>query len=81
LVSLQEKYDSASVRILADTLQDEHDIRPQVTKQVMGWFGDVDEHRWRMDVPPVLKQVGLGILRTYRVFCGLLRDSLQSLTS
>ena len=81
LVSLQEKHNSASVRVLADTLQDEHDIRPQVTKQVMGWFGDADEHRWKMDVPSVLKQVGLGILRTYRVYCVLLQDSLKSLTS
>jgi sister chromatid cohesion protein DCC1 len=48
-------------------LHDDHDIRPQVTKQVMAWFGDVDEHHWRMDVPSVLKQVGKGILRAYRV--------------
>jgi sister chromatid cohesion protein DCC1 len=69
LVSLQQSHDSASVRLLADTLQDDHDIRPQVTEQVMGWFGDVDEHSWRMDAPSVLKQVGMGILRTYRVSC------------
>ena len=81
LVSLHQKHDSASVRVLADTLQDEHDIRLQVTKQVMGWFGDVDEHRWKMDVPSVLKQVGLGILRTYRVSCVLLREPTKLLTS
>jgi len=32
----------------------------------MGWFGDVDEHHWRIDAPSVLKQVGVGILRAYR---------------
>lgn len=80
LVSLQQKQDSASVRLLADTLQDDHDIRPQVTKQVMSWFGDVDEHLWRMDVPSVLKQVGMGILRTYRVLHVLLCGSISSLT-
>jgi len=66
LVSLQQKHDSASVGVLTETLQDDHDIRPEVTKQVMGWFGDVDEHHWRMAVPSVLKQVGMGILRAYR---------------
>jgi len=80
LVSLQQKQDSASVRLLADTLQDDHDIRPQVTKQVMSWFGDVDEYLWRMDVPSVLKQVGMGILRTYRVLHVLLCGSISSLT-
>lgn len=79
LVSLQQRHDSASVKLLADTLQDDHDIRPQITKQVMHWFGDVDEHHWRMDVPSVLKQVGMGILRAYRVRC-VLRGSLKSLT-
>lgn len=67
LVSLQQMHDLASVKLLADTLQDDHEVRPQVTKQVMGWFGQVDENHWRMDVPSVLKQVGVGILRTYRV--------------
>jgi len=80
LVSLQEAHDSASVKVLAAALQDEHDIRPQVTNQVMGWFGDVDEHCWRMDAPSVLKQVGLGILRTCRVLCVLQPISFKSLT-
>jgi len=69
------------VKLLADTLQDDHDIRPQVTNQVMGWFGDVDEYHWRMDVPSVLKQVGMGILRAYRVSCFLLQGSLRLLTN
>lgn len=68
LVSLQQSHDSASVKALADVLQDDHDIRPLVTRQVMGWFGNVSEDRWKMDVPSVLKQVGMGILRAYRVF-------------
>ena len=69
------------MKLLADTLQDDHDIRPQVTTQIMGWFGDVGEYYWRMDVPSVLKQVGVGILRTFRVSCFLLRGSLKSLTN
>lgn len=80
LVSQQQKHDSASVRLLADALQDDHDIRPPVTRQVMSWFGDVDEHRWKMDAPSVLKQVGIGILRTYRVSHFLLLGPLGSLT-
>lgn len=67
LVSLQQVNDSASVKLLVGALQDDHDVRPQVTRQVMGWFGDVDAHQWKMDVPSVLKQVGMGILRVYRV--------------
>jgi sister chromatid cohesion protein DCC1 len=67
LVSLQPSHESAFVRVLADALQDDHEIKPQVTKQVMAWFGDVDEYHWRTDVPSVLKQVGMGILRAYRV--------------
>jgi hypothetical protein len=68
------------VRVLADVLQDDHEIKPQVTKQVMAWFGDVDEYHWRMDVPSVLKQVGMDILRAYRVRW-VLRDSLKLLTN
>jgi sister chromatid cohesion protein DCC1 len=79
LVSLQQRHDSASVKLLAGTLQDDHDIRPRVTEQVMGWFGDVDEYHWRMDVPSVLKQVGMGILRAYRVR-RVFRRSLKPLT-
>jgi sister chromatid cohesion protein DCC1 len=81
LVSLQQKHVSASAKLLADTLQDDHDIRPQVTTQVMGWFGNVNEYHWRMDVPSVLKQVGVGILRTYKVSYFLLRGSLKLLTN
>lgn len=47
----------------------------------MGWFGDVDEYHWRMDAPSMLKQVGVGILRAYRVSCFLPRGSPKSLTS
>lgn len=78
LVSLQQGHGSASVKLLADSLQDDYDIKPQVTKQVMSWFGDVDERHWKMDVPSVLKQVGMGILRKSRV-CWTLYRSLKLL--
>jgi hypothetical protein len=33
----------------------------------MEWFGAVKERKWVMDVKGVVKQVGLGILRNYKV--------------
>jgi sister chromatid cohesion protein DCC1 len=43
-----------------------------VTLQVMRWFGQVDDadERWKMDVEKVVRQVGLGILRQYKVRFG-----------
>jgi len=40
--------------------------------QVMRWFGQVDDadERWKMDVVKVVRRVGLGILRQYKVSFG-----------
>ena len=37
--------------------------------QVMRWFGQVDDanKRWKMDVEKVVRQVGVGILRQYKL--------------
>jgi hypothetical protein len=36
---------------------------------VMRWFGQVDDadERWKMDAEKVVRQVGLGILRQYKI--------------
>lgn len=67
LVSLSQSHEAASVRDLTSALEDDHEIKREVTSQVMSWFGDINLDTWRMDVDAVLRQVGLGILRAYRV--------------
>ncbi|KAF8482774.1 sister chromatid cohesion protein Dcc1 [Russula ochroleuca] len=64
LVSLSQLHDAASVLELSRSLEYEHEVRREVTLQVMRWFGEVDvaDERWKMDVEKVVRQVGLGIL-------------------
>lgn len=69
LISLSQPHDAASVLELSRSLEFEHEVRREVTLQVMRWFGQVDDadERWKMDVEKVVRQVGLGILRQYKV--------------
>lgn len=68
LVSTQQKHDSAIIVELTRALE-EHEIQTRVTEQVMGWFGEMDpkDGRWNMNVESVVGEVGLGILRHYKV--------------
>ncbi|KAI0331169.1 hypothetical protein GY45DRAFT_1322645 [Cubamyces sp. BRFM 1775] len=72
LVSLSLPYTAASISPLVTALEDEHDIRRDVTRQVIAWFGNIkqgsqdDMGTWEMDADAVVKEVGLGILRAYR---------------
>ena len=51
-------------------LDEGHDINRKVTREVMSWFGHINEDgNWSMDVEGVIREVGLGILRSYRVRC------------
>jgi sister chromatid cohesion protein DCC1 len=70
LVSLSQSHDAASVQELSRSLEYEHEVRSEVTLQVMRWFGQVDvaNERWKMDVEKVVRQVGLGILRQHKVW-------------
>jgi sister chromatid cohesion protein DCC1 len=52
---------------LARTLEAEHGVRREVATQVMAWFGDVEGDVWSVDVDAVVREVGLGVLRTYQV--------------
>ena len=67
LVSLSQPHTAASTRALCAALEEGHEVAREVTMQVMGWFGhiDADENLWDMDVRAVVREVGLGILRTY----------------
>jgi len=69
LVSLSQSHSSASVLELCRSLEYEHEVRREVTLQVMRWFGEVDaaDELWKMDVEKVVRQVGLGILRRHKV--------------
>ncbi|KAI0000385.1 sister chromatid cohesion protein Dcc1 [Russula vinacea] len=68
LVSLSQPHDAASILELSQSLQYEHEVRREVTLQVMRWFGQVDgaDERWEMDIEKVVRQVGLGILRQHK---------------
>ena len=67
LVSLSMKHTSAPVEGLLSTLADDHEVSRAVSEQVMKWFGEIKDGKWTMDVPSIVKEVGLGILRKHRV--------------
>ena len=69
LVSLSLSHTAAPISPLISALEDDHDIRREVTRQVMSWFGRLDDDNgtWEMDADAVVREVGLGILRAYRV--------------
>jgi hypothetical protein len=78
LVSLSQSHDSASVLELCRSLEYEHEVRREVTLQVMRWFGEVDgaDELWKMDVEMVVRQIGLGILRWHKVGISVFYPSL-----
>lgn len=55
-----------SVPDLALTLDEENEIPREITRQVMNWFGTIHDARWNPNVPLMVRQVGLGILSSYR---------------
>jgi sister chromatid cohesion protein DCC1 len=67
LVSLSLSYQNAPVEDLVATLEEEHDVNRDVTRQVMRWFGQIEDDIWQMDVDATVTEIGLGILRAYRV--------------
>ena len=69
LVSLSLSHDAASVIELSQTLEREHEVKREVTLQVMRWFGvvDTENESWSVDVEKVVRQVGLGVLRQHKV--------------
>jgi hypothetical protein len=78
LVSFSQSHDSASVLELCRSLEYEHEVRREVTLQVMRWFGEVDgaDELWKMDVEMVVRQIGLGILRWHKVGINVFYPSL-----
>ncbi|KAG5648993.1 hypothetical protein DXG03_000342 [Asterophora parasitica] len=67
LVALSLSYESASVERLSSSLADDHDVPRAISTQVISWFGSIKDGKWKMDVNPLIKEVGLGVLRQHRV--------------
>ena len=61
------KHTSASVETLCSALAENHEVSRVVSTQIMSWFGEIKDGRWNMDIGAVVKEMGLGILRNYRV--------------
>ena len=68
-VSSSQPHNAAPVLELSRSLEFEHEVRREMLLQVMRWFGQVDDanKRWKMDVEKVVRQVGVGILRQYKL--------------
>lgn len=58
----------ASVEALSTALAESHEVSRTVSTQIMSWFGEIKDGKWKMDVEAVVREIGLGILRNHRVF-------------
>ncbi|KIP11526.1 hypothetical protein PHLGIDRAFT_99307 [Phlebiopsis gigantea 11061_1 CR5-6] len=66
LVSYSLSHHSAPTEQVVTILEQDHEVRSDVTRQVMGWFGEFGEDSWKMNVAATVREVGLGILRAFR---------------
>ncbi|GJJ06531.1 hypothetical protein Clacol_000723 [Clathrus columnatus] len=57
---------SVSIHKLIRELDIEHEYPQTILRQVLPWFGSVDEDEWIMDSSSVVKEIGLGRLRFYK---------------
>lgn len=73
LVANSLSHQGAPAEDLVWTLEQEHEVKADVTRQVMAWFGEISAGLWKVDVEATVKEVGLGILRAYRVCAELHR--------
>ena len=65
-------HNAAPVCDIIEVLQSDHEIPSEVTLQVLSWFGAINapesgEKSWSMDASKVVRQLGIGILSSYRV--------------
>lgn len=71
LVSQSLPYTDAPLMPLIHALEDDHEVPRDITRQVMCWFGRIDEGQlgstWEMDADAVVREIGLGIMRAHRV--------------
>jgi sister chromatid cohesion protein DCC1 len=55
------------VETLSTALTEGHEVSRAVSTQIMSWFGEIQDGRWKMDVDAIVREVGLGVLRNHRV--------------
>ena len=58
---------SASVKRISDDLRIMHDVNPEVTFQVLNWYGEVDgrDGTWCCDRDAMVREIGIGLLRPF----------------
>ena len=61
------QHTSASVEALSTALAEGHEVSRAVSTQIMSWFGEIQDGKWKMDVNAIVREVGLGVLRNHRV--------------
>lgn len=68
LVARSLPSDSADVEIIMDELHALHDVKQEVTKQVLKWFGEVNEttRRWKCCRNSVVAEIGIGLLLLHK---------------
>ena len=61
------QHTSASVEALSAALAEGHEVSRAVSTQIMSWFGEIIDGKWKMDVNAIVREVGLGVLRNHKV--------------
>ena len=57
---------SVPAKCISDDLRIMHDVVPEVTLQVLGWYGEVDDlGAWCCDRDAIVKEIGIGLLRPF----------------
>ncbi|KAH9944705.1 sister chromatid cohesion protein Dcc1 [Amylocystis lapponica] len=62
----QSLHGAAPVEALSSALARDHELKREVCEQVMAWFGRVEDGKWEMDAAAVVREIGLGVLRTHK---------------
>ena len=52
----------APIRPVVNALEDDHEVRPELTHAIMGLFGEVDGAEWKFDAQSMVREVGKGLL-------------------
>ena len=78
LVSQSHSLEAALVEPLTSTLVSDHDVPRTVAVQVMEWFGDIRDGRWKVNLQGIMKQIGLTTLQSHKASISLSIFSLLS---
>lgn len=67
IVSDSLQKDNVPVERLCDKLSNEHEIPRGISTQVMAWFGEFDNGKWKLEPQALVRELGLGLLRKNKV--------------